>query len=114
MLEKDEANLQEILVCARKILEFVADISDAETLVADQKTYDAVMMNFILIGEAVSRLTDSVKSANSHIDWANIKGFRNLVVHDYMGIDEYEVWSIIRTELPELIKDIQVVLDKKG
>ncbi len=112
MLEKDEANLQEILVCAQKILDFVQPINDAEALVADLKTYDAVMMNFILIGEAVSRLSDNLKLAHTQIDWANIKGFRNLVVHDYMGIDEYEVWAIIKNELPVLITDIKSVLSK--
>lgn len=113
MLEKDEANLQEILACARKILDFVGHIKDAGEFVADPKTYDAVMMNFVLIGAAVSRLSDQVKSRHSQIDWANIKGFRNLVVHDYMGIDEYEVWSIIQYELPQLIKDIKQLIDNQ-
>lgn len=112
MLEKDEANLQEILVCTQKILDFVHSIKSADELVADLKTYDAVMMNFVLIGEAVSRISDSLKATHSQIDWVNIKGFRNLIVHDYMGIDEYEVWSIIHNELPALITDIKVVLDK--
>lgn len=110
MLEKDEANLQEILVCTQKILQFIEPIADAEALVADVKTYDAVMMNFILIGEAVARLTESFKAANTQIDWTNIKGFRNLVVHDYMGIDEYEVWSIIQNELPTLATQVKTLL----
>ncbi|MBK7149087.1 MAG: DUF86 domain-containing protein [Bacteroidetes bacterium] len=112
MLEKDDANLEEILVCAQKILDFVKPVTNAEALVADLKTYDAVMMNFVLIGEAVSRLSDNLKSSQQQVDWANIKGFRNLIVHDYMGIDEHEVWSIINLELPVLIKDITSVIKK--
>jgi len=67
MLEKDEANLREILVCTQKILDFVLPIKDAEELVADLKTYDAVMMNFVLIGEAVSRISDSLKSTQTRL-----------------------------------------------
>lgn len=110
MLEKDEANLKEIVAASEKILRFTSNIRHAEELMSDDKTYDAVMMNFVLIGEAVSRLSENLKSLHAHIDWQNIKGFRNLVVHDYIGIDAFEVWSIITEELPVLIKDVRNLL----
>jgi uncharacterized protein with HEPN domain len=64
------------------------------------------MMNFIVIGEMVSRISDSTKEANPNIDWIRIKGFRNLVAHDYFGIDAEEVWQIINNDLPQLSEDI--------
>jgi hypothetical protein len=42
-------------------------------------------MNFVVVGEAVSRLTDDFISKNNHIDWAKIKGLRNIIAHDYFG-----------------------------
>jgi uncharacterized protein with HEPN domain len=53
----------------------------------DEKTVDAVVRNFEVIGEASNRLPEDFKAANTNIDWARIKGFRNRIVHDYFGID---------------------------
>jgi Ribonuclease HepT-like len=59
-----------------------------------------------LDGEMVSKLSEGFKNANKHIDWNRIKDFRNLVAHDYFGIDAEEVWQIIKKDLPNLEKDI--------
>lgn len=112
MLEKDEANLLEIICSIEKISQFTETIFHAEDFTQNQLVYDAVMMNFVLIGEAVTRLSNELKTEYNFIDWKNIKGFRNLVVHDYFGVDEYEVWNIISAELPKLKTDIQKILAK--
>jgi len=76
MSEKDKGNLKEILNSCSKIQKFTENIFDADTLFADDKTFDAVLMNFIVIGEAVIRLTDKFKDNQNHIPWNQIKGFR--------------------------------------
>jgi uncharacterized protein with HEPN domain len=67
------------------------------------------MMNFIVIGEMVARLSDEFTMGNSHIDWHKIKGFRNILAHDYFGIDAEEVWDIIKKHLPKLKSDIEKI-----
>lgn len=57
----------------------------------NERDFDASMMNFIIIGEMVSRLSDKFIEENSQIDWFKIRGFRNIVAHDYFGIDAEEV-----------------------
>lgn len=69
-------------------------------------------MNFVIIGEAVARLTDKVKAKESQIPWTKIKGFRNIVTHDYFGVDAEEVWQIIKNHLPELEIEIKKILEK--
>lgn len=69
-------------------------------------------MNFVIIGEAVARLTDELKEKESQIPWAKIKGLRNIVAHDYFGVDAEEVWQIIKNDLPELEKKIKTILGK--
>lgn len=72
--------------------------------------YDAIMMNFILIGEACKRLSDEVKTSNPHINWKGINGYRNFMAHDYFGVDEKLTWIAIKKELPLLKKDIERLL----
>ncbi len=56
--------------------------------------FDAVMMNFIVIGEIVGRLSGEFKEKYNQINWKKVLGFRNIVAHNYFGIDA-EVWEII-------------------
>ena len=79
----------------------------------DEKTVDAVVRNFEVIGEASNRLPEDFKAANTNINWVRIKGFRNRIVHDYFGIDRSIVWNIISNYLPELIKEINSI-DKEN
>ncbi len=82
---------------------------DHEELNKNQIVFDAVMMNFIVIGEAVSRLTEGFTNDNSHIDWNKIKGLRNIIAHDYFGIDAEEIWQIINNVMPEFEKQIRKI-----
>ena len=67
------------------------------------------MMNFITLGESVGKLSELFKEKNQHIEWGKIYAFRNIIAHDYFGIDEYEVWEIIKTHLPKLKSDLQKI-----
>lgn len=75
------------------------------------RTYDAVIRNFEIIGEASNRLSDEFKNKHSTIDWFRIIGFRNRIVHDYMGIDYQIVWNIIQNDLEKLTNQIKKIGD---
>jgi len=109
MSSRDKHSLQAILEAISKIHRFTKDYSDPDSFNEDDKAFDAVMMNFIVIGEMVSRISSKAKEANPQIDWNRIKGFRNLVAHDYFGIDAEEVWQIIVNDLPILKKEIDKI-----
>ena len=110
MSSKDENSLKAILEAISKIHRFTRDHSDPDSFNKDDKAFDAVMMNFIVIGEMVSRIGPSLKKANPQIDWNRIKGFRNLAAHDYFGIDAEEVWQIIVNDLTKLKNEIDNIL----
>lgn len=112
MSEKDKGNLLAIIDCCSKIQKFTADIWDADIFFADEKTFDAVLMNFVIIGEAVTRLPEDLKTQEPQIPWTRIKGFRNIVAHDYFGVDAEEIWQITKDNLPELEKEIKLMLEK--
>lgn len=112
MFEKDEGNLKAILDSCLKIKRFTLNINDSESFYNDERTFDAVLINFIVIGEAVARLSNQLKEEENQIPWSKIKGFRNLVAHDYFGIDAEEVWQIIENDLADFQKQVQFILNK--
>ncbi len=110
MSEKDKANLLAINDSCLKILRFSDEFWDADSFYKDDKTFDAVLMNFVIIGESVIRLSTKLKESKTNIQWLKIKGFRNIVVHDYFGVDAEEVWQIIENEIPKLIDIVDEII----
>lgn len=77
----------------------------------DSKTVDAVIRNFEIIGEAANRLPEEFRDKHNKINWFHIRGFRNRIVHDYMGIDLSIVWNIIEHDLDALALGIKTIYD---
>ena len=76
------------------------------------REFDAVMMNFIVIGEMVLRLSKEFIENHNQIEWFKIMGFRNTIAHNYFGIDAEEVWQILKDDLPQFKISIHEVLTK--
>jgi uncharacterized protein with HEPN domain len=108
---KDWLALKGILEAIEKIISFSVAFNEPSELFADTKSFDAVCMNFIVIGEMADRISNDFKDSHSNIDWKGIKGLRNIIVHDYFGIDADEIWSIIKTEMVALKSSIQFYND---
>jgi len=77
----------------------------------DQKTIDAVIRNFEIIGEASNKLSEEFRGKHPEVPWKSIIGLRNVLIHDYLGVDIMAVWGNIKKELPLLKKQIKAVLD---
>ncbi len=110
MPDADRLNILSIQDSIQKILAYTKSYSSADELYQNQRDFDAVLMNFIVIGEMVSRLSEKFIERNTQTDWFKIKGFRNIVAHNYFGIDAEEVWQIIKTHIPILKADIKNIL----
>ena len=95
---------------AEKILKYTKGLSFEEFL-TDDKTIDAVVRNFEIIGEASLRIDEDFRLENPQIEWKKLRGFRNRIVHDYFGIDYEIVWSILSEDLEELIFQLEQLLN---
>ena len=104
MSEKRDINLyiEDVFEVIKKINDYVADFNSAKEFKHDKKTYDAVMMNFIIIGEAVKNIFEQVRKDYPEIEWRQIMAMRNILVHEYWGIDENVVWNAVKKNLPKL------------
>ena len=71
---------------------------------------DAVARNFEIIGEATKRLSDKTKIARPDLPWRDIAGFRDVLIHNYMGVDLDEVWNAVENDLPALQRVVTELL----
>jgi len=78
----------------------------------DDKTIDAVIRNFEIIGEAANRIPDEIKDNFTEVNWHRIRGFRNRIVHDYMGVDLEIIWEIIEKNINELQEQIEEMINR--
>jgi len=100
---KDYFCLLNMLDAIEKIKQNSVPFASADEFLNEIQAFDASLMNFIVIGEMVEKLSDKLRDAsNNEIDWHKIKGFRNILAHNYFGVDAEEVWQIIHNSLPNL------------
>jgi uncharacterized protein with HEPN domain len=88
-----------MLDCIHRINEYV---ESKEQFYDSTLVQDAVVRNLQTMAESSQRLSDSIKNEYHDIPWNNIAGFRNILVHDYLGVDLDMIWSVIEKELPTL------------
>lgn len=110
--EKDRLHLEHILICAGKIRLFTRSIPHEMAFFENDLIYDATLMNFLVLGEEVVKMSKRLKTTYPMIEWEKIKGFRNFIAHDYFGISIDTVWQVIKVYLPALEQDVKDILSK--
>jgi len=108
-----ELYLHDILESILAIEDYVRDIN-FEGFIEDRKTYSATIREFEIIGEAVNQIiNEEIIKRHENISWRDIKDFRNLLIHEYFGVDFEIVWNAIFEDLPPLKTVVKSILDSK-
>jgi uncharacterized protein with HEPN domain len=111
--ERDAVYIEHILECIDRIKHYTRNGKDS--FMNESLVQDAVLRRLQTMAESTQRLSDDLKAGVPDVDWRALSGFRNLLVHDYLGgIDLERVWDAIANYLPSLeraIKEISVGLD---
>ena len=102
--------LNHILESIENIEEFIKEVS-RDSFIENKEKYSAVIRQIETIGEAVKNLPDYLKERYTNISWKEIAGTRDKMIHHYFGVDLDIVWEISQKDLPELKKDIQVIIE---
>lgn len=96
--------VEHILHSILQIEEYVRGYN-RETFSDERMRYDAILRNLQTMAEATQRLPEEFKNKYPNIPWKDISGFRNILVHDYLGdLDDDIIWSIIANELEPIKK----------
>lgn len=109
-MKDDKLYLIHISECLARIRSYLGTM-DRQAFLESSLVQDAVVRNLQVMAESTQRLSDDLKAAHAEIDWYKIAGFRNVLVHDYLGVDVERVWNIIETDLPPFEKAIRAMLD---
>ena len=111
-MKDDRLYLIHVGECIARIEEYVSGGEDS--FMASSLVQDAVLRNLQTLAESTQRLSDALKAQHDEIDWRRIAGFRNILVHDYLGVDVPQVWAIVERELPALKCEIETMLRELG
>ena len=103
--------LEDILEATRKARRYAEGMS-VKKLAKDSKTLDAVIRNLEIIGEAVKNVPDEIRSKHPDVDWKKIADLRDILIHQYFGIDVEIIWDIVQNKLPGLEKNAKQMLAK--
>ena len=98
----DESLLIDMLRFARQAARAGSQVT-TEQLEGDDDLQATVLWPLTLLGEAASRISDQCRETNPHIPWRRIVGLRNVLIHDYSGVDFIAVSEVLRLHLPALI-----------
>ncbi len=101
--------LEDILQAIEKIRGYTAGLSFA-SFQSDSKTFDAVVRNLEIIGEATKNIPERVRDTNPQIEWKKVAGLRNILTHEYFGVDAEIIWDIIQNKLRGLEKVARRIL----
>jgi uncharacterized protein with HEPN domain len=103
--------VQDILMACEKIQRYTTGLTRDEFL-QDERTYDAVIRNLLIIGEATKHLPEDIRALRPDITWRKIAGMRDIVVHVYFGIDDNVLWDVVTVKIPELYGAVVEIRDQ--
>ena len=112
-IRTDEERLRDILDACALVSKYIQKILDEEETPNLEAYQFTVLHQLMIIGEAVGRVSEETKLRNPQVTWNAISNFRNVVVHDYFGVDWNLAWVTATDRVPELANEVEAILQRK-
>jgi uncharacterized protein with HEPN domain len=103
--------ISDILECIEHITTYTQDMTQSE-FQADQKTIDAVLRNLEIIGEAARHIPEAITRKYPDIPWEEMRAIRNIVIHEYFGVNLNIIWHTTQVNLPSIVDKLEEILEK--
>ena len=101
--------LEDMLEAIRKIRLYTGGLS-LQAFTADARTFDAVIRNLEIIGEAVKQIPEDIRSLRPEVEWKRVGRLRDILIHQYFGVDAQIVWDIVQNKLAPLEQAVRALL----
>jgi len=112
-MSRDESlYFADIIESCEKVLRFTKGMTYKD-FVHDDLHFDAVLRNLEIIGEAVKNVSEEVRQKYPNVKWRKIAGFRDIVAHEYFGVNDETIWDIVENEIPTLLEIVKIMLGGK-
>jgi len=111
-MKDDRVYLDHIIDCICRIEKYTSD--GKAQFMALQLVQDAVIRNLQTMAESAQRIPAALKVSHPAIDWRAISGFRNILVHDYLGVDLEQVWNVVEHRLRPLKAEVEQMRSESG
>jgi uncharacterized protein with HEPN domain len=108
-MSRDIVTLADIYIALVRIREFVAAMT-RDSFLVDRKTQSAVLHQMMIIGEAAKRLSAEFLQAHPEVNWKELAGLRDVLIHQYDDVNLQWVWDMIVAEFPELLPRVAQIL----
>lgn len=109
-MKDNQVYLRDILESISAIEDYVKDLSEGDFF-TDQEKQDAVIRRLEIIGEATKNLDEDFKNKHSDIPWRKMAGMRDVLIHEYFGVNVSRVWQVIKDSLPSLKDNLIKIID---
>lgn len=110
-MNRDNLYLRHVLDAVRKIERYVQVGHDE--FMAESHWQDAVIRQLEIVGEAVKRISPESLGLRPDIPWRRIAGMRDVLIHNYMGVDLTAVWQVTQQEIGQLRQAVEEILDRQ-
>jgi uncharacterized protein with HEPN domain len=111
-MSRDSATLLDMLKAARLAVKFREGMTKRAFL-DDPKTQSAVLHQLLVLGEAGKRLSQEFRAQRQQVPWKKIVGMRDTLIHEYDDVDLNEVWKTVSSDVPRLIKQLELLAPSK-
>ena len=111
---KDKKYLERIINYSSKIIRYLEEVTSIDEFESNEEKIDAVLLNLKQIGETAKKLSEEFKDSIPTIEWNKIIGLRNLISHEYEGVDLTIIYNVATINIPKLLKILEEVKWEKN